>query len=54
MNAKVSLVIVFGAFAAAFGWQMALFVPPDEYQFAGWIVAGVCSLATGFAAARGA
>lgn len=52
MDTRFSLVLVFGLFAAAFGWQMALFIPPAQYQFAGWIVAGVGTIVTMIAAAR--
>lgn len=50
---KMSAVLIFGLFAAAFGWQLALFWPPNEYQFAGWVVAGICALTTGLVAAKG-
>jgi hypothetical protein len=27
-----------------FGWQLALFFPPQDYQFAGWAIAGAGTL----------
>lgn len=51
MDWKFTLVMLFGIFVAAFGWQLALYFPPDQYQFAGWMVAGVCAICTGIAAA---
>lgn len=53
MDARGTIVMLCVLFAGAFGWQMALFVPPSEYAFAGWIVAGVGTLITTFAATKG-
>jgi hypothetical protein len=53
MSAKFTLILIFGLFAMATGWQLALYFPPDEWRFAGWIVAGIGVLGTGLAASRG-
>jgi hypothetical protein len=37
---KFSLMI-FGLFCMGFGWQIALFISPVDYQMAGWIVIGI-------------
>lgn len=44
MDWKFSFFLISMLFALVFGWQLALFIPPEQYQFAGWLVAGTGTL----------
>lgn len=52
MDWKFSFILVLTLFAATFGWQMALFIPPENYSLAGWAVCGAGTLVCLIGAAR--
>jgi len=44
MDWKFSFFLIAMLFAATFGWQMGLFVPPENYSLAGYVVCGIGTL----------
>jgi hypothetical protein len=44
MDWKFSFTLITVLFAMATGWQLALFVSPQEYSLAGWVVCGAGTL----------
>jgi hypothetical protein len=52
MDWKFTFFLISMLVSLVFGWQLALFVPPEEYQLAGWVVAGIGTLICLIGAAR--
>jgi hypothetical protein len=40
MDWRFTFFLLAVAIAIVFGWQMALFLPPDDYRIPGWALAG--------------
>lgn len=52
MDYKFTLILILTLFAAATGWQLALWFPPEQFALAGWAVCGLGTLLCLVAAAR--
>ena len=51
MNWRFTGILLLTGFAFFSGWQFALFVDPEEFSVAGYVLGGVCTVLLLFSAA---